>query len=222
MTIRSYAFDGCRSLKRVDLHNNITALAFGAFRNCTGLTSVVIPDSVSRISGWVFYGCSGLTQVTIGVGLETIEEMVFYGCSRLTNIQVDPGNTAYRSAGNCLIETESKTLIWGCGISVIPSDGSVTSIGKQAFIDCADLTSVVIPDSVTTIDASAFSGCSNLTSITLGVGVTSIGRNAFGDCTSLQTIYYAGSQAEWNVIAIATFGNDALLAAEIFFNSTGA
>ena len=42
---------------------------------------------------------------------------------------------------------------------------SVTSIGKRAFYDCSDLTSVTIPNSVTSIGWGAFSGCSDLTTL---------------------------------------------------------
>jgi len=77
----------------------------------------------------------------------------------------------------------------------------VTSIGKIAFLNSKNLTSVTIPDSVTSIGDSAFYGssltnvtipnsvisiengafmyCSNLTSVTIGNSVTSIGNSAF-------------------------------------------
>ena len=69
-------------------------------------------------------------------------------------ITVADGNTVYHSAGNCLIETESKTLVLGCKNSVIPTDGSVTSIGEYAFYGCTSFTSVTIPSSVTSIGGS--------------------------------------------------------------------
>ena len=43
----------------------------------------------------------------------------------------------------------------------------VTSIGEYAFMDCVELTSVIIPESVTSIGEGAFKGCSNLAEITL-------------------------------------------------------
>ena len=86
---------------------------------------------------------------------------------RFDSIVVEDGNPVYHSDGNCLIETGSKTLIAGCKSSVIPNDGSVTSIGNYAFDGCSGLTSVTIPDSVTSIGNGAFRGCSGLTSITI-------------------------------------------------------
>ena len=74
----------------------------------------------------------------------------------MMSIVVEEGNPVYHSDGNCLIETESKTLVAGCNTSVIPDDGSVTSIGYYAFNGCTGLTSVTIPDGVTSIGGSAF------------------------------------------------------------------
>ena len=65
---------------------------------------------------------------------------------------------------------------------------SVTYIGYNAFYDCTDLTSVIIPNSVTEIDGLAFYGCKGLTSITIPNSVTEIGGRAFDSCTGLSSI----------------------------------
>ena len=64
----------------------------------------------------------------------------------------------------------------------------VKEIGANAFKDCADLTSVVIPDSVTSIAYGAFWNCTSLTSVTIPDSVTSIGNEAFYGCTNLTSI----------------------------------
>ena len=87
-------------------------------------------------------------------------------------------------------------MIAGCSTSVIPTDGSVTSIGDAAFAG-SGLTSIVIP-----------------------VSVTSIGYQAFDDCSNLTTVYYTGSEAEWEQIVIGS-DNDYLLEAEIVFYYKG-
>ncbi len=79
-------------------------------------------------------------------------------------------------------------MIAGCKTSVIPSDGSVTSIGERAFYNCDSLTSITIPDSVTSIGDSAFYYCTSLTSVTIGDGVTRIRDRAFYYCRSLTSI----------------------------------
>ncbi len=65
---------------------------------------------------------------------------------------------------------------------------SVTTIGKYAFYQCTELTSVTIPTSVTSFDTSAFHHCSGLTTITIPNSVTKIGKYAFGSCSGLTSI----------------------------------
>ena len=67
-------------------------------------------------------------------------------------------------------------------------NSGVTSIGSQAFYDCAALTSVTLPDSVTEIHTSAFRGCTSLTDLTLPACMTSLGAYVFYNCTSLTSI----------------------------------
>ncbi len=64
----------------------------------------------------------------------------------------------------------------------------VTAIGKNAFYDCKDLTSVTIPSSVTSIGDYAFPECNRLTSITIPSSVTSIGEDVFCGCTGLTSV----------------------------------
>ena len=64
----------------------------------------------------------------------------------------------------------------------------VTRIGNGAFVRCAGLTSVTIPDSVTSIGVGEFYGCTGLTSVTIGNSITSIDIEAFEGCTGLTSI----------------------------------
>lgn len=74
----------------------------------------------------------------------------------IETIEVEEGNPFYHSAGNCLIETDTKTLVLGCKNSVIPDDGSVTKIGKCAFNGCQALKRIEIPNCVTELGYMAF------------------------------------------------------------------
>ena len=161
------AFYLCRELTSITLPSSLTSIGGYAFYSCSGLTSVTIPDSVKSIGELAFSICSSLTSITIPESVTSIGEGAFANCSGLETITVEEGNTIYHSDGNCLIETASGTLIQGCNNSVIPQDGSVTSIGFSAFRDCSGLTGeLVIPEGVTSIGGYAFRGCSGLESIT--------------------------------------------------------
>ena len=186
--IYKYAFYENSWLTSVIIGNSVTSIGNEAFYGCSGFTSVTIPNSVTSIGNAAFTDCSGLTSVTIPGSVTTIGESAFSGCSGLESIVVENGNTKYHSNSNCLIETASKTLILGCKKSIIPSDGSVTSIGDSAFAYCSELTSVTIPDSVTSIGEDAFEYCSGLTSVTINNSVTYIGRCAFWYCSGLTSV----------------------------------
>jgi len=186
--IGSYAFRYCSGLTSITVGAGNTK--YHSAGNCLietssrtlilGSNNSVIPSdgSVKSIGDAAFYGCSGLTSITIPDSVESIGSYVFYNCSGLTSITVGAGNTKYHSAGNCLIETSSRTLILGCKNSVIPSDGSVKGIGSSAFWGCSGLMSITIPDRVTSIGSSAFRGCSSLESITIPfVGATKDGTS---------------------------------------------
>ena len=173
-SISRSAFSNCGLLTSITIPDSVTSIGSNAFYYCGSLTSITIPHSVTSIGSNAFYYCGSLTSITIPHSVTSIGSSAFAGCSSFESIVVEEGNNVYHSEGNCLIETNSKTLIAGCKNSVIPEDGSVTSIDAYAFNGCSSLTSITIPDSVISIDAYAFNGCSSLTSITIPDSVISM------------------------------------------------
>ena len=194
------AFYRCIYLTSIAIPNSVTSIGPQAFRECTSLIDLTLGDGIESIEDWAFFACHSLPNVIIPNSVTSIGIGAFAGCIAVESMTVATGNPVYHSAGNCIIETATDTLIAGCKNSEIPLDGSVTSIGDCAFYDCTSLESITIPDSVTSIGDCAFYDCTSLESITIPDSVTSIGREAFSRCSSLETIYFLGTEAEWNAI----------------------
>lgn len=173
------------ALQSISFGDGVTSLGDLALAYCKNLTSVEIPNGIQVIPNQLFYR-TPLKKLTIPASVSSI--LLSALPASLVEIKVDAANPYYRVAGNCLIETETKTLIRGFDHSVIPNDGSVTAIAAYAFEDCTGLTDITIPNSVTTIGDYAFSGCTDLTSVYIPRSVTSVGDYCFMNCTSLKSL----------------------------------
>ena len=79
---------------------------------------------------------------------------------------------------------------------VISFDKDITIIGDKAFLSCADLTQVVLPDSVRIIESQAFCGCYRMKDIPKAKNVTYYGFAAFQSCNSLSSINIPDSVKE--------------------------
>ena len=177
------AFDGCTSLDSIDIPASVELIGVKAFTDCTSLTSATFGENsqLTNIEYSAFSNCTNLTSIEIPARVTTIGLSVFNHCNRLASITVDSNNTVYHSSGNCLIHTASKTLLVGCQNSVIPMDGSVTTIGSDAFPHCTGLKSITIPKSVTAISSQAFNKCTSLESITFEGNIAQWNSITFGD-----------------------------------------
>lgn len=176
----------------------VTAIGQAAFSNMpNSLVEIDLSDSITTIGKLAFSRCSALRSITIGHNLTEIGEKAFFGCNALESIVVVDDHSKFHSFGNCLIESETKTLIVGCKTSVIPVDGSVTKIGESAFDNLGTLSSISIPEGVVEIGNAAFNCCSGLTSVVLPNSLTKIGVHGFFNCRDLHDIYYNGTQEEW-------------------------
>ena len=188
-TIGVYAFSWCNKSTSLTIGNGIETIPANAFEGCSSLTSFTIPSNVKTIESEAFARCTGLTSLTIPSTVSSIGLNAFYYCNSLESIVVEAGNRYYDSRENCnaIIETATNTLIAGCNNTLIPF--GVTSIGKRAFYECDDLTSIVIPSSVTSIGEEAFRYCRHLRTVTSFVkNVFVTGANAF-DNNNLSTLY---------------------------------
>ena len=100
----------------------------------------------------------------------------------LATIAALPAKAKYYEELTYTVSSEGKVTITDCnnkasGELVIPAEIEgypVVSIGKNAFYQCSNLTSIDIPEGVTSIAEDAFLGCSALESINIPEGVSLI------------------------------------------------
>ena len=223
-SLGDYSFYGCTNLTSVVLRSGLKTIGWCAFSGCTGLTSITIPGSVTQIAGSAFYGCEQLSSFTVPDSVTEIGESAFFGCTGLKSAKIGSGvkdigymaftgcqltlsvsekNPNYHVSGNCLIETNTKTLLQGFSDSTIPADGSVVKIADMAFYGCKALSSLTLPESVSSIGFSCIDNCPNLTSVTIPANVVEIGSSNFSGCSALKQITYNGTKEIWDSLDVA-------------------
>ena len=102
-------------------------------------------------------------------------------------------------------------------VNKIVVENGVTSISPLAFEAFSNVLSVTLPNSITVIGTLAFKNCTSLTSVVIPESVTKIDVRVFYDSSSLETVYYGGSEEDWNNISIG-WNNQCLTRANIIFN----
>lgn len=137
-----------------------------------------------------------ITVVEISTGVRYICKRAFQYCSNLREFVAESDSSHFISLDGILFTRDQTELV--------------------AFPAAKQVAQYTIPDSVNAIGNDAFSGCSALASVAIGDSVTTIGNYAFSNCHSLTTVYYSGSEEQWNAITIGS-NNDPLLNAEIIF-----
>ena len=73
-------------------------------------------------------------------------------------------------------------------IKTIVVKKGVTAVGKNAFDNCKNLTSVSLPNGLERIGVAAFAYCENLENISIPGSVDTIGKSAFCECLKLKEI----------------------------------
>jgi len=81
-------------------------------------------------------------------------------------------------------------------LTTITIPEGMTKIGPNSFLNCTHITSIVIPSTVIEIMPNAFKDCAALTSVTIPATVTKIGSHAFQGATELTISGYSGSEAQ--------------------------
>ena len=171
------------------------------------LTSLTLPEGLVYI-GENAIMCSKLTKISIPNSVQWIASNNFTLASDLTLTAYDNGYYLGNEQNPYVVFYKAKnTSITSCTIHP-----DTVVIYHSAFANCANLTSLEIPDKVLYIErafykctslqsvtfgansrlfylgASTFNGCTALKNVTLPKNISFIGTMAFANCTSLESI----------------------------------
>ena len=170
----------------------VVAIGKSAFAENSTIISVEIPDTVKTICKNAFFLCYNLANVILPNGLTTIEYSAFSYCTGLINIEIPDSVT----------EIGESAFSYCSSLETINIPSEITYIRKNTFRSCVELTRIIVPDKVEIIDEYAFGYCSSLIDIWLPTSIDVLCENAFSYSNAFSTVYYAGTETEWNNITI--------------------
>ena len=196
LTIGGTAFAGNGDLKEVifpsgvviDMPSDASGYT-GAFFGCTGLKKVTFHDS-ANVGWFAFMGCTSLSDV---VSMDKITQL---------------GAGAFNGTA---ITTADLTGLTGETLSTSITLGKNTYDNGVAFMNCTQLTTVILPKNIETINVSSFKECTSLKNINLG-SVKTVGGSAFENCDALQIA---------DLISAMDIGNNAFMSSGVQYLRLG-
>lgn len=200
-TIDPFAFDGCASLKLIDIPAGVRVIPDHAFTNCSTVTCIEIPQGVTSIGPRAFAGCSNVISVSIpssvieiAVGQDSSFGSTNASPSRFVEISVDPTNPVYQTINGALFSKDGSVLYQvPHGLTSFNIPSSARTIYDYATSFCANLMGVSIPQGVTSIGFRAFWMNLALESIVIPESVLNMGNEAFLDCKALVACRMGGA-----------------------------
>ena len=197
--IDRYAFYGCSKLDMVRAEMT-TPFAFGssAFASIKSTCKLIVP-----IGTLDAYTTAGWTSDVFKGG---VEELLEGQCGDNLTWRLDQATGLLTITGSgAMTDFSSSTDVpWSNykeSITSVSLPAGLTTIGKYAFFEAANLASIDLPENLTTIGNYAFMLCSKLTSISIPSGVTTIGTQAFAGCSKLSSVALPDSLTEMGLYA---------------------
>lgn len=176
VTLCTEAFAECTGISELHLRNGMLTDGMtigydrgdGPFR-ASGIETVIIDEGTLAVPGWICSGCDRVREIVFPSNDLMIADLAFSGMPELKELHIR-SNITHESDGEGQWPCFSET-----GIEKIVFEDGVTSIpGLLVNEDSADLKEIYIPASV-----------------------KELGEAAFGYEEGSYTVYYGGTEAEW-------------------------
>ena len=211
-------FEGCTSLKTIELPSGITKIEEKAFKDCSSLSKIKLLNKVTEIGSNAFKDCTQMVSVYAPNSVQKIGENAFTGCSLLTIYGTENSYAqTYARENGILFSTgempDSEFTEEAAGEWTILTDGSnaiitaytgadtaltipkiingrkVIACKKDLLKDKRDvITSVTIEAELTSLPDGFFSNFSQLETVSLPDTIKDLGKQSFYWCRRLKTV----------------------------------
>ena len=88
ISIGTYVFENCKSLKSMWVPENIKTIPRGMFKGCSSLSSITLPQYLLSIDDYAFDGCSSLAEIKLPIYLNSLGYRALADCSKLTSLDL--------------------------------------------------------------------------------------------------------------------------------------
>ena len=167
----------------------VTSVFPSGFLNCDTIRTVTLPDTVTTFGTDAFAG-SSLVSITIPNGLTVISSGAFRNCRSLVEVDFDKDDGQVTTINDYAFAND-----YNLSTFAFHTISNLKTIGKEAFLYCLGLRSVIFPKGFTTLSSYAFQDCKGLTTIYFPDSIASIGEYAFRGVGESAKIYFSESRA---------------------------
>ncbi len=106
-TIQRNAFRYCRSMKEIQVHDNVEVIEACAFFFCIALTTIKLPRTLKQIESEAFRACVSLDALFLPLGVEKIAGLAFKGCKNMKILSLPPTITAEQIGARILYQCDT-------------------------------------------------------------------------------------------------------------------
>jgi len=182
--IGHFAFNECKSLKKVVFNEGLQRIGIRVFYRCRQLEFINIPSTLDEIGDSAFLTCRKLKIESLNEGLQEIGKFAFEDCRQIVSMTLP----------STLIHIDDDAFK-GCVrmrkvVFNRMNHSKLKKIGRSAFEGCTSLQSISLPSSLTEIGENAFWYCQELREVVIHNEEVQIGETAFDDCTSLERLKF--------------------------------
>ena len=212
-SIASETFRECTSLERITLPASITSIGTNSFLGCVSLESIDIPAKVATVSNGAFARCTSLQTINVDEENTKLVDVdgVLYNNSMSALEAYPPGKDGSYDMPES-VSVVYPYAFWGAtGLTNVKMSQKVVTIGECAFRETG-ISYINIPGSVTNIGRWAFVNCENLKVVKLAKRAQSLGvplifedtqyEEFTFDFTDTRLYVQAGSKAEYENMAV--------------------